>query len=194
MDNHPTFTSSQRLVRGESSKLASPGVDPVKVARSLSPLARLNFNPFGKAATHPPGYQDNHYVCFAKGGLRSCTRPPPLDGQNKRRGFLLTADRLVEGTWAQRRRVINVPRGSGSTRVKISYTRQRAHFARVHIQTGGIESAATPSQGFSYKLLFQMPLPPLPPHSARARPIQCSIPLRGQLQRVDCSTDDRLWG
>lgn len=81
MDNHPTFTSSQRLVWGEPSKLASPGVDPVKVARSLSPLARLNFNPFGKAATHPPGYQDNHYVCFAKGGLRSCTRPPPLDEQ-----------------------------------------------------------------------------------------------------------------
>lgn len=32
------------------------------------------------------------------------------------------------------------------------------------------------------------------PHRARARPIQYSIPLRGQLQRVDCSTSVRLGG
>lgn len=134
--------------------MASPGVDPVKVARPLSPSAGLNFNPFGKAATHPPDYPDN-----LRGGR---TRPPPLDGQ----GAGLPSDRrLAEGTWAQRRRVINVPRGSGCTPVEIPYTRQRAHIARVHIQTGGIESAATPQSRLLP--LFQMPLPP---HTHSARP------------------------
>lgn len=58
----------------------------------------------------------------------------------------------------------------------------------------GLNPQLPPSQDFSYKPLFQMPLPPPTTHSARARPIQYSIPLRGQPQRVDCSTDDRLWG
>lgn len=173
---------------GQSSGLALPGLDLVKVARPLSPLARLNFI-VALARQRPtpwlPG-QPLSLLC-----QRSARRPPPLDGQ----GAGLPSDRrLAEATWAQRRPVINVPRGSGSTRVKISYTRQRAHIARVHIQTGGMESAATPSQDFSYEPLFQMPSPPPPTHPARACPIQYSIPLRGQLQRVDCSTDDRLWG
>lgn len=80
---------------------------------------------------------------------------------------------------------------SGSSQGK-TYTTQRAHATRVQSQAGGIESSATPSQGLDHNPLFHMPSPP--PPTARARPIQYSIPLRGQLQRVDCSTGVRLWG
>lgn len=54
----------------------------------------------------------------------------------------------------------------------------------------GLNPQLPPSQGFCLysKCHYHHTLIP------RARPIQSSIPLRGQLQRMDCSTDDGLWG